>query len=268
MIHISLTAEPIFQLGPFVVTNAELTALLGSLIIFLMLFTAARNISMKPKSRWSFSVELLFGAILDLIESVTQDQRKALQFFPLIMTFFIFIVINNWLGLLPGVGTITIHTAEGIVPLFRGANADLNTTLALAAISVIMTQIYAVKELGLFRHVRKYVSPNPILLFIGIIEFVSELSRMISFSFRLFGNIFAGEVLLVVIAFLAPLVGPLPFIGLELFVGLIQGLVFTMLTLAFLATATTAHDDHSHDLSEESKREPEKISVGEVNPVS
>jgi F-type H+-transporting ATPase subunit a len=157
------------------------------------------------------------------------------------MTLFVFILINNWLGLLPGIGSITITTAHGAVPLFRGATADLNTTLALAIISVVMTHIYAIKELGLFKHLGKYFSFNPMLLFVGMLEIVSEFSKMVSFSFRLFGNIFAGEVLLVVIAYLAPLIAPLPFFGLELFVGLVQALVFTMLTLVFLEIATMSH---------------------------
>jgi F-type H+-transporting ATPase subunit a len=142
------------------------------------------------------------------------------------------------------VGAITVTGAHGTVPLFRGATADLNATLALAIISVVMTHVYAIRELGLFAHVGKYFSWNPILLFVGGLEIVSELAKMVSFSFRLFGNIFAGEVLLVVIAYLMPAFAPLPFFGLELFVGLVQALVFTMLSLVFLEIASTAHAEH------------------------
>ncbi|MBI4021748.1 MAG: F0F1 ATP synthase subunit A, partial [Candidatus Andersenbacteria bacterium] len=133
---------------------------------------------------------------------------------------------------------------HGRVPLLRGATADLNMTFALAIISVGLTQLYAIRRLGLFTHLRKYWHFNPVLLFVGLLELVSEMSRMVSFSFRLFGNIFAGEVLLVVIGFLVPLAAPLPFFALELFVGFVQALVFTMLTLVFLEIATAEHGGH------------------------
>lgn len=234
-LHISLVADPVLHLGPLVLTNSLLAGLVGSLFI-LVLFIAARR---------SNAVEAICEALLGLIEQVTHNRAKALRFFPLLMTLFLFILVNNWLGLLPGVGSITIASPHGPVPLFRAATADLNTTLALAVISVVMTQVYAVRELGVAAHLKKYISLNPVLLFVGLLEFFAEFSKMISFSFRLFGNIFAGEVLLVVIAYLAPALAPLPFFFLELFVGLVQALVFTMLSLVFLEIATTAHGAHN-----------------------
>lgn len=246
-IHISLAAEPIFHLGSVPITNSLLAGVVGSALIFILFFLAARRVKLHPAGRLSQIMETISESILGLIEQVTQNRDKALQFFPLLMTLFIFILVNNWLGLLPGFGSITIRTAEGTVPLFRGATADLNTTLALAIISVLMTHAYSIRRLGLFKHLGKYFSLNPILTFVGILELIGDLSKMISFSFRLFGNIFAGEVLLVVIAYLAPTLAPLPFFGLELFVGLVQALVFTMLTLVFLEIATShGHDEESH----------------------
>jgi F-type H+-transporting ATPase subunit a len=262
MIHISLAAEPLFSIGSFIVTNALLTSIIGSILIFTLLFIAARRVTMFPTNRWSQMVETLFEALFSLIDQMTQDRKKTVRFFPFLMTLFLFIVVNNWIGLLPGVGSITIETSEGIVPLFRGANADLNATIALALISVIMTHIYAVRELGIITHLKKYFSLNPLFSFIGLLEIVSEFSKIISFSFRLFGNIFAGEVLLIVIAYLAPILGPLPFFGLELFVGLVQGLVFTLLTLVFLVIATSSHsqgDETSHKTNEKSSRTPQLV---------
>ncbi len=243
-IHISLAAERVLQLGPLALTNSLLTGLVGSVIIFALFRAASRHVALRPAGRLSQIIETVCEAVLDLIEQVTQDRAKAIRFFPLLMTLFIFILINNWLGLVPGVGSITIATEHGVVPLFRGATADLNVTIALAMISVVMTHVYAVRELGLFAHLSKYLSLNPISLFVGFLEIVSEFSKMISFSFRLFGNIFAGEVLLVVIAYLAPAVAPLPFFVLELFVGLVQALVFTMLSLVFLEIASSDHREH------------------------
>jgi F-type H+-transporting ATPase subunit a len=155
-----------------------------------------------------------------------------------------------------------IKTGEGTVPLFRGANADLNATLALAIISVVATQVYAIRELGLVPHLKKYFSLHPIFSVVGLLELISEFSKVISFSFRLFGNIFAGEVLLIVIAYLLPFLGPLPFFGLEIFVGLIQGLVFTMLTLVFLVIALAEHGkDHSYHTDDQSITTAEKAAV-------
>ncbi|HSH31971.1 MAG TPA: F0F1 ATP synthase subunit A [Candidatus Saccharimonadales bacterium] len=242
--HISLKAETLFHIGSWPVNNSLLAGVIGSLLIAVVFWLGARALKRSPRSRLAQIVESLCEVIVDAIEAVTHDRAKALRFFPLLATLFIFILINNWLGLLPGVGSITVQTEEGVVPLLRGANADLNTTLALAIISVVMTQVYAVRELGVIGHLSKYFSTNPVLSFVGLLEIVSEFSKMISFSFRLFGNIFAGEVLLIVISALVPLVGPLPFFGLELFVGLIQALVFTMLSLVFLEIASSSHGGH------------------------
>jgi F-type H+-transporting ATPase subunit a len=245
MIHISLAAEKIAQIGSWPITNSMLTTLVGSILLVFLFWLAARKVSLHPTSNASLTIELIVESLLDLIEQVTHSRHKAVRYLPLLATLFLFIVVNNWLGLLPGIGSVFITTPEGRVPLFRPANADLNTTLALALISVVVTQAYAIKALGLFRHLGKYFSLNPMLLFVGLIELISEFSKMISFSFRLFGNIFAGEVLLGVISYLAPLGAPLPFLAFELFIGLIQGLVFTILTLVFLETATTPHDNHA-----------------------
>lgn len=244
-LHISFTAEPILTLGPLTINNSLLTGIVGSLVIFILFTLTARSLKLRPQSGLRQSVEAISEAILDLIEQVTHDRAKATRFFPLLMTLFVFILVNNWLGLLPGVGSITLQSAHGTTPLFRPATADLNTTLALAIISVVMTQIYAIRELGVIAHLKKYISLNPILLFVGLLEAIAEFSKMVSFSFRLFGNIFAGEVLLTVIAFLAPALAPLPFFLLELFVGFVQALVFTMLSLVFLEIATSHHGEHN-----------------------
>lgn len=243
-LHISLAAEPIMTVGSFVVTNAVLTSVLGSLLLVAGLTWAMRKVALRPTSLAGVALEGAAAILLSLIEQVTLDRKKAEQFFPLLATIFVFVLVNNWLGLLPGVGSFTVTTTAGTVPLLRAATADLNTTLALALISGVAAQVLAVRQLGVAAHVRKYLSWNPVLLFVGALELVSEFSRIVSFSFRLFGNIFAGEVLLVVISFLAPLLAPVPFFALELFVGIVQALIFTMLTLVFVHIATSEHADH------------------------
>jgi F-type H+-transporting ATPase subunit a len=249
-LHISLKAEDVFHIGSVGINNSLIAGILGSLLIIWGFRAAAKRTQLHPKSKLALAVETLCDGILSAIEQVTHDRAKAIRFFPLLTTLFIFILLNNWFGLLPGVGPITVQTPEGAIPLLRGSNADLNATLALAIISVGMTQIYALRELGVGSHLKKYFSKNPVLSFVGVLEIISEFSKMISFSFRLFGNIFAGEVLLIVIAALVPIIGPLPFFGLELFVGLVQALVFTMLSLVFLEIATSSHGEHEPETAQ------------------
>ena len=180
--------------------------------------------------------ELIIGTGLDFTSDILNSRPKAEKVFPLIMTLFLFILVSNWIGLLPGVGSITINE----VPIFRPAFADLNMTLALAIIAVIATHIFAIIQIGKKAHIGKFINfKSPILFFVGILELFGEISKIVSFSFRLFGNVFAGEVLIVVIFFLVPYLAPMPFFALELFVGFIQALVFAFLTLVFIQVATT-----------------------------
>lgn len=243
MTDISLAAEPIFRIFGLTITNSIFSSwiVVGTIIVLTLCLSYKNN--MIPKGL-SNIFESLVEYLLNTIESVTDDRKKAVEYLPFLGTFFVFILLNNWFGLLPGFGTITIFNGQHIVPLLRGGNADLNATLALAIISVFATQYYAMKKLGFMNHWKKYFSfyPNPIMGFVGLLEFISEFSKIVSFSFRLFGNIFAGEVLLIVIGIISPLIAPLPFYGLEIFVGLVQALVFTMLSLVFLTIATSNHE--------------------------
>lgn len=239
---ISLAAE---KIATSPLTNALVTGLLGSLVIVGVFVLITRNIKKNPSRRQNFA-EWIVESILSLAEGITGDRQKALYFLPLGMTFFIFILVNNWLGLLPGVGSIGFHEtlASGetsFIPLFRAANADLNTTLALALISVAAIQYFGIAHLGI-KYFKKFFNfQSPIHFGVGILEIISEFAKIISFSFRLFGNVFAGEVLLAVITGLVPFIAPLPFYGLELFVGLVQALVFTILSLVFFQVATQHH---------------------------
>ncbi|MEK7065486.1 MAG: F0F1 ATP synthase subunit A, partial [Patescibacteria group bacterium] len=181
--------------------------------------------------------ELLVGGLYDFFHGVIGDHIK--QVFPLIASLFFFILIANWVGLLPGVGTIGFFRATEFVPLLRGATADLNTTLALAIVAVGAIQYFGFKTLGASYGGRFFDLRSPIYFFVGFLELISDISKVVSFAFRLFGNIFAGEVLLAVMAFLMPFIVPLPFLMLELFVGFIQALVFSMLTAVFLNVAVS-----------------------------
>lgn len=244
MPHISLSAEKIFQLGPFFITNSILTTWL--VMFFFLLFIIYLNyqrVSLIPNNLQLF-LELIIDGLYSLFATVVGTKIKL--FFPLLATFFLFIILNNWSGLLPGIGAVGIikideehYGEEKFIPLLRAGTADLNTTLGLAVVSVLAIQYYGIKTLGFGQFIKRYFNfQSPINFFVGILELVSEFAKIISFAFRLFGNIFAGEVLLTVVAFLMPLFAPLPFLGLELFVGLIQALVFSMLSAVFLSVAT------------------------------
>ncbi len=239
MHEIHLASDVLFTLGPIPVTNAILATWLGMLLIIGVAIAATRNLSLVPRGIQNV-VEGVLEVLLNLIEQVTQDRRRAEQFFPFLATFFIFILIMNWMELIPGYGSILY----GDVALLRSANTDLNTPLALALISVIGTQIAGIGAIGFFQHVGHYLNfSGPIEFFVGILHLIGEVAKVMSFAFRLFGNIFAGEVLILVMSFLVPYLVPVPFYAIEVFVGFIQALVFTMLTLVFLTIATTPHHE-------------------------
>lgn len=245
--EISLAAEKIGEIGGFPVTNSMIAAWFIAFFLIVVGFFVGRNVKEIPGKVQNF-FEMIFEAVLGVVESITGDRKQAFFFFPFITTFFIFIILNNWLGLLPGFGSIGFyeehHGKEVLVPFLRGGNADLNMTFALAIISVVLTQVVGILATG-YRYGAKYLSfKDPISFFVGILETVSEVAKILSFAFRLFGNIFAGEVLLLVVMSLVPLFIPLPFLFLEIFVGFVQALVFAMLTLVNMKIATMVHEAH------------------------
>jgi len=250
--EISLAAETIAHIGKFAITNSMLTSWIGAIILIVISLSATRKMKLIP-SGWQNTYETVIEFLLNTANGVVGDMKATKKYFPLVATLFLFIISNNWLGLIPGVGTIglpeTVHGKEILVPLFRSGNADLNMTIALAVTTVFAVQIFGIAAIGIFKYGKKFLNfSSPIMFIVGILELIGEISRIISFSFRLFGNIFAGEVLLTVIAFIVPFIAPLPFYGLELFVGFIQALVFTMLALVFIKSAITDHE--AHDESE------------------
>lgn len=304
--HISISAETVLNIANVPISNSILTSLIVSAILICFALIAKKKLNTKdiygrPSAFQNFS-EMIVEMLYEFTNSVTHNKNKAKVFLPFIASFFLWILLNNWLGLLPGVGTIglthepkeaslpsievqasevdpaievidgnvehviespTLRADESLqeedalanegghaeekktfIPLFRAGTADLNTTLALAAISVFVTQIFGFKYLS-FGYLKKYFNfSSPIMAFVGLLELILELAKIMSFAFRLFGNVFAGEVLLAVILFLVPVVAPMPFYGLEIFVGFIQALVFSMLSLVFFNMATISHDEH------------------------
>ncbi|MFA5318549.1 MAG: F0F1 ATP synthase subunit A [Patescibacteria group bacterium] len=262
--HISheqtLFAEPIYNYNGFPITNSLLVSwvvvvliILGSLLL--------RFLIRKVPGKMQGIAEMIFEWFLETFDSVTGDRKKSLMFFPLVFSFFIFILFNNWFGLLPGVGTVGQVVSEHgnllLTPYLRGGTADLNTTLALAVIAIVASHLFGIFKIGAWAHFNKFINikafleipgkilkeptiilVNPIKAFVGIVEIVGEIAKIASLSFRLFGNIFAGEVLLASMAAMVAWLVPIPFMFLELIVGVIQALIFAMLTLAFLTINT------------------------------
>jgi F-type H+-transporting ATPase subunit a len=241
--HISLIAEKIFKIGNFTVTNSLLASVITSVLLITIAVVINRSLKKSPGGVQSI-IEMVIDWLDDLAQSVGGKDSRT--FLPLVITFFVFILTSNWLGLLPGFGSIGFNEIEEghkvFIPLFRGATADLNTTLALALISVFSVQFYGISKNKL-KYLKRFVNfESPIMFFMGLLEVVSEFAKIISFSFRLFGNVFAGEVLIAVITSLIPVLVPIPFFGLEIFVGLIQALVFAMLTLVFINIGMQIHE--------------------------
>jgi len=259
--EISLAAESIGSIGGFIVTNSLLNTWLVVFIIVVISLVLKLKIKLVPKGGQNLFEIILEGA-LNLGDSVTGSRKKTLLIFPIVFSIFLFVLINNWLGLLPGIGSIGfIETLEGhsaFVPYFRGGTADLNTTLALALIAVIVSNIFGFISVGIWKYFNKFVNlkallaipakivkdptiviVNPIKFFVGVIEIIGEIAKVASLSFRLFGNVFAGEVLLSSMAAILAYGLPIPFMFLEVIVGIIQALIFAMLTTVYFSIAMT-----------------------------
>jgi F-type H+-transporting ATPase subunit a len=242
MEEISLKAQQLFHLGSFNVTNGLLMTLVASLVLIIFSLYFKSKIKIVP-GKLQGVVEMGVESLLGLMESTLGSIKNAEKYFPLIATIFIFILTSNLLGIFPGVGSLKFENSGAEIPLFRSPAADLNFTLAFAVISVIVTNVIGMMSVGAFKHLGKYFNfHGPINFFIGVLELVSELAKIISLSFRLFGNVFAGEVLLTIIAFLAPYFIPLPFLFLEIFVGAIQAFIFATITLVSISLHTATHE--------------------------
>jgi len=260
----TLFAEPLGYIGNLTVTNSLLASWISVIILVIFLFSVGRKVKKVPRGLQNI-FEIILEKALELADSVTGSRKKSEKFLPIALALFLFIFVNNWMGLLPGMGTIGFNEiAEGhkiFIPLFRGGTADINTTLALALFAVIASHIAGVLTIGTWNYFNKFVNikllleipgkirkdftiilVNPIKIFVGLVEIISEFAKMASLTFRLFGNIFAGEVLLASMMALFAYVLPLPFMFLEMIVGIIQALIFSILALVYMTIATQEHE--------------------------
>lgn len=261
-VHIPLAAEKVFAIGPVPISNSMIFTWIVTIVLITFAYLATRKIERVPRGLQNVA-EIMVDGLYSLVSSIAPP-NKTKAFLPIIATFFFLILFGNYLGLLPGVGSIgfykpaeltheesfpherlTMNNKPVFVPYLRAMNSDLNTTMALAIVSVIITHYLAIKYLGLTSYIGKFLSLNPIFLFVGLLELFGELTKIASLSFRLFGNIFAGEVLLTtattsIFAYIAPI----PFYFLEFLVAFVQALIFAMLTLVFMVILTEKHEAH------------------------
>ena len=249
--HISVRAEEVVSIFGVSITNSHVLGIFGLIVLVLLFWHTVRVTSGKQKP--TFASRLMtwaFSGLYRTVEQVIPDPKWARRVAPLVITIFFFVIAQYWLGLLPIVGPVTIQNANGVtLPLMRGGVADLNMTFALAIVTMIAAQVYAFKYLGFKGNAGRYfISPlkDPIMAFVGILELVAEFSRLLGLSFRLFGNVLAGEVLLIMIAYLTNYLSPLalqPFYLFELFIGGIQAYIFFMLSTVFISLGLDHHGD-------------------------
>lgn len=250
MHEISLRAEELFHLGSFPVTNALLLSFVSVIVLVIIAVIIKTNLKLIP-GKFQSVFELLIEQAFGFMDPILGDRKISEKYLPLIGTIFLFIMTSNWLGLFPFIGPLglnTLHNGESsFIPLFRSPASDLNFTLALAIVALISINLLGILAIGVKKHFLKFFNlhkPFPVISFVGVLEFLSEFVKIVSFSFRLFGNVFAGEVLLLIISFLVPYVIPLPFLFLEVFVGFIQAFIFAILTLVFIAINIRHEESH------------------------
>ncbi|HEX3569000.1 MAG TPA: F0F1 ATP synthase subunit A [Candidatus Saccharimonadales bacterium] len=246
--EISIAPKVLFHVGPLLITNAQILGGVGVIVLLAILITAVVQIKQGKRNRFVYAILMLFESLYDTTVEVIGSKAVAKKVLPLAVTLMLFFLVNNWLGLLPFVGSVSWHGE----PLLRGVAADMNTTFAFAIISMLTAQLWAVKRRGVFGNLHRYFSnpfKDPLHAVVGILEFIAEFTRGIALALRIFGNVFGGEVLLGVIAFLTGYAAPIAlpvFYCLEMFVGAVQAYVFFMLTIAFISLGLPENDEEEH----------------------
>lgn len=258
--HFALTGEPIFEFGPVSYTNAHFTMLLVIALLSALSYLATRNLREQPSGLQNVA-EMLVQGLSDFVVSI--GGPNAAKYLPLFGTLFLFIVTSNWLSVVPFVGQITwLHSPT----------ADYHITFAMAVVSWVAYQSEGFHHLG-FGYLKRWFNFSgfkdgpfigAIFVLVGLIELFSEVFRMLTLTLRLWGNVFGGEIMLTVMSALLLVPGlALPFVGLEVFIGLVQGLVFALLVLMYFVLAIEAHDE-SHE--EGSHSDTDRVADLEQHP--
>ena len=263
---VELPAEPVAHIGHFSVTNTLIASWFTIIVLVVLSFILTRKMQLIPGKRQAMAEAIVEG-LLNFVESVA-GKKQSRMLFPGVATIFLYVISNAYLALFPFFGSIGIFEHDGkFAPLLRAANTDVNVPLSIAIMSFIFVETWGMRALGVLHYVSEFVNVRQmgqgfkelfagqvktavmnivfgfINLFVGVLEIFSHLTRMLSFTFRLFGNMTAGEILILVSSFLIPLVFTIPFYGLELLIGLIQALIFSGLTLVFGTIAVSPHEE-------------------------
>ena len=263
---IELPSEPVFHIGHFSVTNTLVASWFTIIVLVGLSFFCTRKMKLIPDRRQGMAEAVVEG-LLNFVESVS-GKKHARMLFPGVATIFIYVISNAYLALLPFFGSIGVIEHDGkFAPLFRSANTDVNVPLSIAIMSFIFVETWGMRSVGVLHYLSEFINVSQMVqglkqllkgkigqalmnmvfgfisLFVGVLEIFSHLTRMLSFTFRLFGNMTAGEILILVSCFLIPLVFTIPFYGLELLIGLIQALIFSGLTLVFGTIAVSPHEE-------------------------
>jgi F-type H+-transporting ATPase subunit a len=246
-LHISLAPEHIADIGGLPLTPSILTSWITTILILAAAFFIGRNLKLVP-GKVQVVVETFVGGVMDYMKNALEDVKLAERYFPLIASIFVFVLFMNLVGFLPIMESVGFTNHEGhFQPLFYPVNADLNTPLALAIISFLIIEIAGIVHLGFLKYASKFVNfSSPMNFFVGILEIIGNLARLVSLSFRLFGNILAGHLLIVVLMFFAAYLLPLPFLFFEVFVAFIQAAIFSLLTLFFIKLSVTEPHGEEH----------------------
>jgi len=263
---VELPSEPVAHIGHFAVTNTLFASWLTMIVLVGLSILLTRKMKLIPGKRQAMAEAIVEG-LLNFVESVA-GKKHARMLFPGVATIFIYVITNAYLALFPFFGSIGVIEHDGkFAPLFRAANTDVNVPLSIAIMSFVFVESWGMRALGVSHYIGEFVNVRQmgqglkelftgkigqavmniafgfINLFVGVLEIFSHLIRMLSFTFRLFGNMTAGEILILVSCFLIPLVFTIPFYGLELLIGLIQALIFSGLTLVFGTIAVSPHEE-------------------------
>lgn len=237
-LNISLSPDILFYIGNFPVSNTFFWSLIVTIFLIVIFVFVGQRMKDRPSGLQNF-IEMLVEGAYSFVESVIGPGEKARRIFPLVTTMFIFVIVSNLAVYIPGQAAFTIDRGEGTLSLFRAVMSDYGLVLVMTLIAVITTQIVAIYVSGPFRYIGRFINfRSPLKFFLGIMDFIGEVAKVVSLSFRLFGNVFAGEVLGLVMLFLAPFFIPLPFMFLGLLTAVVQAFVFAMLTLVFVSMAS------------------------------
>lgn len=256
-LKISIATQELFSVFGFPVTNSMVTGLVGVIITLAVLFYVSGRVKRGKYNRFVGLIQWVFEGLLKVVDAIIPDKKLGRKIAPLAITIFFIVLFNFWMKIIPGLESVFING----IPLIRTLTSDLNFTLALALITIVTVQVYAIRHLGVFGNAGRYFRnpfKDPIGAFEGILELVGEASRASALALRLFGNAFAGEVLLIIIAFLTSLAAAIvlpAFMVFELFIGFIQAYVFFVLTLIFTALAVSHGPSHDHP----SESKPRKV---------